>query len=154
MKSLSFVLVLAPLVAGGAFGLGWHYLDREKHPAEETFEAFYWKLQKRELSAASALVDPGSEADLALSEERAQSAAGTAQAPSARGFALDLDHESDGELAGRPVIHLHGQATVRVDPAGYASAFGVAVPHEVEARMVEADGSWRVATYRDIVLTP
>lgn len=154
MKSRSFVLVLAPLVASGALALGWHFWNRGKHPAVESFETFYWKLQKGDLSAASALVEPGSEAELALSAELAQIAVDPAPWGTARGFALDIDHESDGELAGRPVIRLHGQATVTVDPAGYTSAFGVAVPHEVEARMVEADGSWRVATYRDVVLTP
>jgi hypothetical protein len=154
MKSRSFVLVLAPLVAGGAIGLGWHFWNQRKHPAEETFEAFYWKLQKRDLGAASALVEPGSEADLALTAERAQSDAGKPPMATARGFALELDHETDGELSGRPVVRLHGRASVRVDPAGYLSAFGVPVPHDVEARMVEVAGGWRVATYRDVALTP
>jgi hypothetical protein len=154
MKSRSIVLALAPLVAGGALALGWQLWKAEKHPAVESFETFYWKLQKGDLRAASALVEPGSEAALALDAKLAQVAAGPEGAETARGFALDIDHESDGEHEGRPVIRLHGQATVTVDPAGYSTAFGVAVPHEVEARMVEADGAWRVATYRDVVLSP
>lgn len=154
MKSRSFVLVLAPLVAVGALVLGWHFWKSEKHPAVASFETFYWKLQKGDLRGASALAEPGSEAALALDEKLAQVSSGPAAAGTARGFALDIDHESDGEHDGRPVIRLHGSATVTVDPTGYTTAFGVAVPHEVEARMIEADGAWRVATYRDVVLTP
>lgn len=144
------------LVLGLLVGTGGHVacsldLGRDEHPAVTAFEAFYWKLQKGDLAAASALVVPGSEADLALAAKR-ESAGGSANAEIARGFELDVRHEADGELAGRPAIRLRGEATVRVDPAGYTSAFGVPVPHEVEARLVEEGGSWRVAAFRDTVL--
>ena len=56
MKSLLLVLSTALLVAGGAYGRSWLEEDREKHPAVTTFEMFYWKLQRNDLDAASALV--------------------------------------------------------------------------------------------------
>jgi len=150
MKRLSLVLAVALTLAGGAYGRGWLDSEREKHPAVEAFEAFYWKLQRRDLAAASALVEPGSEAELALSKQPDVAAAGSAGAGVTRGFALELRHEADGESSGRPVIRLSGEATVTVDPAGYVSAFGVPELHEVEARLVEDGGRWRVSAFRDI----
>ena len=154
MKAHWLALAVPFVVAGGAYGAygrGWLELDREKHPAVEAFEVFYWKLQKHDLAAAGELVLPGSDAERTLAVER--DAPTAPDAAIARGFALQLSHEADGELAGRPVIRLSGQATVTVDPAGYVSAFGEPVPHEVEARLVEDGGSWRVAAFRDTVLT-
>jgi hypothetical protein len=150
MKTLSLVLATALLLAGGAYGRGWLDSDGEKHPAVAAFEVFYWKLQKNDLEAASALVVPGSEAELALTSEREVGSVGAPDSGVARGFALEVSHEADGEQAGRPVIRLHGQATVNVDPAGYVSAFGVPELHDVEARLVEEQGSWRVAAFRDL----
>ena len=150
MKTLSLVLAAALVVAGAAYGRSWLDSDREKHPAVEAFEAFYWKLQKNDLAAAGALVVPGSEAELALTEESEVFAVGAADSGVARGFVLDVSHEADGDDSGRPVIRLRGQATVNVDPAGYLSPFGVAELHEVEARLVEDGGSWRVAEFRDL----
>jgi len=150
MKTLLLVLSTALLLAGGAYGRGWLDSDQEKHPAVAAFEAFYWKLQRHDLEAAGALVVPGSEAELALTAERTIGAAGEPEVGVARGFALDLSHELDGEDSGRPVIRLQGEATVNVDPKGFVSAFGVPELHDVEARLVEDQGSWRVATYRDL----
>jgi hypothetical protein len=150
MKTLLLVLSTALLVAGGAYGRSWLEADREKHPAVTTFEMFYWKLQRNELEAASALVAPGSEAELALTVDRAIGTADDACAGVARGFALDLDVDAEDDLAGRPSVFLAGEATVSIDPKGFASAFGVPELHEVEARLVEQDGAWRVAAYRDL----
>ena len=150
MKTLLIVLSTALLLAGGAYGRGWLDSDREKHPAVAAFEAFYWKLQRHDLEAASALVVPGSEAELALTAERTIGAAGESEAGVARGFALDVSRESDGGDSGRPMIRLHGEATVNVDPKGFVSAFGVPELHDVEASLVEDQGSWRVAAYRDL----
>jgi hypothetical protein len=150
MKTLSLVLAAALVVAGAAYGRSWLDSDREKQLAVAAFEAFYWKLQKNDLAAASALVVPGSEAELALAVESEIGAGGATATGVARGFALDVSHEVEGEYSGRPVIHLRGQATVNVDPAGYRSPFGVAELHEVEARLVEDAGSWRVAAFRDL----
>jgi hypothetical protein len=146
MKARALVLALA-VAAGGQVACGLD-LGGGKHPAVTAFEAFYWKLQKGDLAAAGALVVPGSEAERTLATRRAAAA----DAEVARGFALDVSREPDGELAGRPAIRLHGEATVTVDPAGYASPFGVPVPHQVEARLVEEAGSWRVAAFRDTVV--
>jgi len=143
------MLVLALLVSAGGYVAC--SLGRDKHPAVTAFEAFYWKLQKRDLVAAGAMVVPGSEADLALAAQR-DGAPGSPDGAVARGFELDVRHEADGELAGRPAIRLRGEATVTVDPAGYSSAFGVPTTHEVEARLVEEGGSWRVAAFRDTLL--
>jgi hypothetical protein len=150
MKTLLLVLSTALLVAGGAYGRGWLGSDDEKHPAVAAFEIFYWKLQRHDLEAASALVVPGSEAELALVAQGTVGAAGESHAGVARGFALDVSHEEDGEDSGRPVIRLRGEATVNVDPKGFVSAFGVPELHEVEAQLVEDGGSWRVAAYRDL----
>lgn len=149
MKARSLVLALV-VAAGGHVACSLD-LGREKHPAVTAFEAFYWKLQQGDLAAAGALVVPGSEAELALAAKRESNPVGTGVA---RGFELDVRHEADGDLSGRPAIRLHGGATVRVDPAGYTSAFGVPVPHEIEARLVQEGGSWRVAAFRDTVLVP
>lgn len=147
MKTLLLVLAVALLLAGGAYGRVWLDSSRVKHPAVEVFETFYWKLQKNDLEAAIAFVVPGSEADLALSGTPAVGvAAGTGVA---RGFALELSHESDQEPLGRPAIHLHGHATVNIDPAGHLSAFGVPELHEVEAHLIEDLAGWRVASFRD-----
>ncbi len=150
MKRLSLALATSLVVAGAAYGRSWLDADREKQDAVAAFETFYWKLQKKDLAAASRLVVPGSEAELALTQEREQSANRPADSGVARGFALDLSPEADGEYSGRPVIRLRGLATVNVDPAGYLSPFGVTEMHEVEARLVEDGGSWRVAAYRDL----
>ena len=150
MKTLLLVLATALLVAGGAYGHSWLEADREKHPAVTTFEVFYWKLQRNELEAASALVAPGSEAELALAVDRAIATPNDSCAGIARGFALDLDVDDADDLAGRPAVFLEGEATVNIDPRGFVSAFGVPELHEVEARLVEHDGAWRVAAYRDL----
>ena len=150
MKTLLLVLSTALLLAGGAYGRGWLDSDREKHPAVAAFEVFYWKLQRRDLEAASALVVPGSEAELALTAEATIGAVGESEAGVARGFELEVSHEADGEQAGRPALRLYGEATVNVDPKGFVSAFGVPELHDVEARLVEDQGSWRVAEYRDL----
>jgi hypothetical protein len=150
MKTLLLVLSTALLLAGGAYGRGWLESDREKHPAVAAFELFYWKLQKHDLDAASALVVPGSEAELSLVAERTIGAAGESEAGVARGFALDVTREADGEQEGRPVIRLQGEATVNVDPKGFVSAFGVPELHEVEARLIEDPGGWRVVAFRDL----
>jgi hypothetical protein len=149
MKSLLLVLSTALLVAGGAYGHGWLEEAPEKHPAVTTFEMFYWKLQRNDHDAASALVAPGSEAELALAVDRAIATPIDACAGVARGFALELDVD-DAEHAGRPAVFLAGEATVNIDPKGFVSAFGVPELHDVEARLVELDGAWRVAAYRDL----
>ena len=151
MKTLLLVLSTALLVAGGAYGRGWlDSSDQDGHPAIAAFEAFYWKLQRNELEAASALVLPGSEAELALTVERAIGPADDAPPAVARGFALDVSLETDGEPPEQPVVYIEGEATVTVDPRGFVTAFGVPELHEVEARLVEDDGAWRVAAYRDL----
>ena len=150
MRTLLLVLSTALLVAGGAYGRGWLESDPEKHPAITTFEVFYWKLQRRDLEAASTLVVPGSEAELALVAERTVGAAGEPNGGVARGFALELSHELDGDDSGRPLLRLQGEATVNVDPKGFVSAFGVPELHEVEAQMVEDEGAWRVVAFRDL----
>lgn len=147
MKTLLLVLGLALLFAGGAWGHAWLDSTRTKHPAVDAFEAFYWKLQRNDLAAAGALVVPGSEADLALLEKRAVGVA--AELGTARGVALELERDSEKELSGREAIRLRGRATVNIDPARYLSAFGVPELHEVEARLVEDGGSWRVVAFRD-----
>ncbi len=150
MKTLLLVLSTALLIAGGAYGRGWLDSDPAIHPATAAFELFYWKLQRRDLEAASALVVPGSEAELALVAERTVGAAGEPVAGTARGFALDVSQESDGDSAGREVIRLRGEATVNIDPKGFVSAFGVAELHDVEAHLVEDRGAWRVLAFRDL----
>lgn len=150
MKTLLLVLSTALLVAGGAYARGWLDAEAEKHPAVAAFEIFYWKLQRQELEAASALVVPGSEAELALLAARTVGAAGEPQAGVARGFALELRHEVDADDAGGEVIHLQGEATVNIDPKGFASAFGVPELHDVEARLTEVHGAWRVLAFRDL----
>ena len=142
----ALVLMLALAGVGGAFGLRWLGGRGEKHAAVAAFEAFYWKLQKGDLPAARALALPGSEAEHALADP-----GNAATQPVARGFALDVKPRADGELEGRPVVRITGRATVTVDPIGQASAFGVLVPHEVEARLVRDHGAWRVTSFRDEV---
>jgi hypothetical protein len=114
------------------------------------FEIFYWKLQRHDLEAANSLVVPGSEAELALVAERTVGAAGEPVAGVARGFALDVSHEADGDDAGRAMIRLQGEATVSIDPKGFVSAFGVPELHDVEAQLVEDAGAWRVVAFRDL----
>jgi len=150
MKTLLLVLSTALLVAGGAYGRGWLEFSREKHPAVAAFETFYWKLQRNDLAAAGTLVVPGSEAELELVAEREVGSAGSEAVGVARGFELDLSQEVDDEDAGRRVIRLYGEATVNIDPAGYVSAFGVPELHDVEARLIEDQGGWRVAAFRDL----
>lgn len=146
MKAL--VLLLALACAAGAYGLGWLDLSRGKHPAEATFEAFYWKVQKGDLVAAGELVVPGSEADAVLAETRESRGLPGAAFPIARGFSLELDSREET----REGFRLRGRAIVTVDPPGHASAFGVQVPHDVEARLVHEGGAWRVADFDDRVL--
>jgi len=150
MKTLLLVLSTALLVAGGAYARGWLDASPEKHPAVAAFEIFYWKLQRQDLQAASALVVPGSEAELALLAARTVGAAGEPLAGVARGFALDLSHQADADASGAEAIRLLGEATVNVDPKGFVSAFGVPELHDVEARLIEQDGAWRVIAYRDL----
>jgi hypothetical protein len=152
MKTLLLVLSTALLAAGGAYAHSWLEKEPEKHPAVTTFEVFYWKLQRNDLDAAGQLVAPGSEAELALAVDRAIATPDDTRDGVARGFALDLDVDTD-EHAGAPAVFLAGEATVNVDPKGFASAFGVPEIHQVEARLVEHDGTWRVAAYRDLRLT-
>jgi hypothetical protein len=143
--SKALVLLVALAVAGGAAGVGWWSWPREKHAAVTTFETFYWKLQKGDLPAARALALPGSEADRAL----AAPPPAEPKSAVARGFALDVRHRADGELEGRKTVRISGRATVTVDPVGQPSAFGVLVPREVEARLVEDGGTWRITSFRD-----
>jgi hypothetical protein len=147
-SSKALVLTLALVVTGGVGTLVWRGWRGEKHAAVATFEAFYWKLQKGDLSAARALALPGSEAEQALADPPSGA---PETAPVARGFALDVRHRADGKLEGRAVVKISGTATVTVDPIGQASAFGVLVPHEVEARLVEDAGTWRVTSFKDAV---
>jgi hypothetical protein len=149
VSSKALVLMLALVVTGGAGLLAWRSWPREKHAAVTVFEAFYWKLQKGDLPAARALALPGSEAEQALAAP-----APAARDSVARGFALDVKHRADGELAGRRAVRIVGHATVTVDPVGQASAFGVLVPHEVEAQLVQDGDSWRVASFRDELTPP
>jgi hypothetical protein len=150
MKTLLLVLSTALLVAGGAYGRSWLDSDRAKHPAVAAFETFYWKLQRQDLEAASALVVPGSEAELALLAARTVGAAGEPVAGVARGFALELREQAEGDDSGSEVILLAGEATVNIDPKGFVSAFGVPELHDVEARLVEDRGAWHVVAYRDL----
>ena len=152
MKALLLVLSTALLAAGGATAHSWLEEEPEKHPAVTTFEVFYWKLQRNDLDAAGLLVAPGSEAELALAVDRAIAIPNDMRSGVARGFALDLDVDAGDDHAGRPAVFLAGEATVNVDPKGFVSAFGEPELHEVEARLVEHDGAWRVAAYRDLRL--
>ncbi len=148
LKTLLLVLSVTTMFAGGAWGRAWLEASRVKHRGLDTFESFYWRLQKNDLEAAGALVLPGSEADLALVaklEDGVSSSIGRV-----RGFALDLRQEAGLDPDGRSAIRLHGHATVNVDPAGRLSAFGVPEVHEVEAHLIEADGGWRVVAFRDV----
>ena len=150
MKTVLLVLTTALLVAGGAYGRGWLDFERGKHPAVAAFEVFYWKLQRKDLEAAGSLVVPGSEAELELTAEREVGGVGSEAVDIARGFELELRQEADDEDDGRRVIRLYGEATVNIDPAGYVSAFGVPELHDVEARLVEDQGGWRVAAFSDL----
>lgn len=150
MKTLLLVLGTALLVAGGAYGRGWLDADPEKHPAVAAFETFYWKLQRRDLDAASTLVVPGSEAELALLAARTVGAAGEPASGIARGFALEVSHEVEADGVGGEAIRLQGEATVNVDPKGFVSAFGVPELHDVEAHLIEDRGAWRVVAFRDL----
>jgi len=152
MKTLLLVLSTALLAAGGAYAHSWLERSPEKHPAVTTFEVFYWELVRNDLDAAGRLVAPGSEAELALAVDRAIALPDDTRAGAARGFALDLNVDA-ADHAGRPAVFLAGEATVNVDPKGFVTSFGVPELRHVEARLVEHDGAWRVAAYRDLRLT-